>query len=150
MKKLFNLAISLLKKHREVISYLFFGGVTTAVKFIVFYIFFNLFGLSGKGLEENISNAAAWFFAVLTAFITNKLFVFESKSFEARLFFKEIAAFYSARLLTGLAFEGGLFFIGATLLNLNVWLVQVVVTVFVIVSNYFLSKFLVFRKREAR
>ena len=62
-------------KYKELINYLIFGGLTTIVNFICYYIFARMIGI-----DEVISSALSWFFSVLFAYITNKIFVFDSKT----------------------------------------------------------------------
>ena len=66
MSKVFDL----LKKHREIISYLFFGGCTTLINIIAYYVCYNVISISNV-----ISTIIAWIISVLFAFVTNKLYV---------------------------------------------------------------------------
>ena len=99
----------LYKKHKEIISYIFFGALTTAVSFVSYTVF--VLGLDSLG-AKNISffgttlsvcaaNIVSWVCAVLFAFITNKLWVFESKSFEKNVALAEFVKFISSRIATG-------------------------------------------------
>jgi putative flippase GtrA len=85
----------LIKKYKEIIMYLIFGVLTTLVNWFC-YAF-----LTKSGMEMNISNCIAWLVAVLFAFITNKVFVFESKNMEMRFVCRELIKFVGARLATG-------------------------------------------------
>ena len=85
---------SLYKKYKEIIMYLIFGILTTVVNIVVYFIASNVLNINYL-----ISNATAWFLSVLFAYVTNKLYVFESSSKE---FIKEIVAFFSSRLATGI------------------------------------------------
>lgn len=140
MKRLIAKCMALAKAHRETLLYLIFGGLTTVVSFAVYFLFRQL------NVDEMISNGLSWFFAVLFAFVTNKLFVFGSKSIAPKLVAKELAAFYSARLLTG-AVDMLLFWVGFTLMGINDYIVKLFCQIVVIISNYFFSKLLVFRKK---
>ena len=84
------------KKYKQIIMYLIFGTATAAINWIV-YTFLAL-----ADVEMTISNTVAWLAAVIFAFITNKLFVFESRSFESGIVIKEASTFLSSRILTGL------------------------------------------------
>ena len=129
----------LLKKYREQIAYLFFGGLTTLVNWgtyallTVFPSFTNL----------SAANAAAWLAAVLFAFFTNKFFVFRHKSDEHML--REFLTFFGARVLSGIVEIGG-FALLVDVMHLNDWLVKIAISVFVVLANYVLSKFLIFKK----
>lgn len=127
-------------KYKEVINYLFFGGCTTLVSILTFYIFNKILGLN-----EHIANVISWILAVLFAFITNKKYVFESKVKDTKGLLKEIISFFGARLLT-LGIEEVILFVGSNLLHIDPLIVKVIGQVVVIVSNYFLSKLFVFKK----
>lgn len=127
-------------KYKEVINYLFFGGCTTLVSILTFYIFNKILGLN-----EHVANVISWILAVLFAFITNKKYVFESKVKDTKGLLKEIISFFGARLLT-LGIEEVILFVGSNILHIDPMIVKVIGQVVVIVSNYFLSKLLVFKK----
>ena len=90
-----NNIIELLKKYREVISYLIFGFLTTLVNFVTYFIAHNLLGI-----DEIISNIIAWFVAVVFAFITNKTIVFESKKKTFKALAYEVSSFFIFRIVT--------------------------------------------------
>ena len=136
MKKIKELFL----KYKEVISYLFFGGCTFLVSIISFYIFNKVLSFN-----EHISNIISWILAVAFAFVTNKVFVFESKAKEKKTVIKELISFVTARLLT-LGIEEIILFVGCNLLNMDALIVKIIAQVVVIVSNYFLSKLFIFKK----
>ncbi len=140
-------------KYKEIILYLFFGVATTLVNWVVYGICTKVFGLASEGLELTISNSIAWVFAVLFAFVTNKLFVFESKCETRGKVLEEMGKFFGARIFSGL------FEIGLPILFMAVGLKQeffgipggvakMITSVVVVVLNYILSKLVVFRKKE--
>ena len=92
--------IELVKKfcNRETISYLIFGILTTIVNQVTFEI------CKFMGVNYVVSTIIAWILAVSFAYITNKLFVFESKSWETSLILKEISSFVACRLFSGACF----------------------------------------------
>ena len=160
-------------KYKEIISYLFFGVVTTAVNWITYTLMclalgadssqikatdnvFNsmLHGASGRNLTMLfIANIIAWIAGVIVAFVTNKLWVFESKSWKPSVSIKELGGFVAARFATGLL-EWFVFpAIVMAGLNQSVFGIQgfwakAIVSVAVVVLNYVFSKFLVFRKKK--
>ncbi len=151
MKKI----IELFNKYKELILYVVFGGFTTVVNFIAFWIF-------GKILGEElylISNAIAWFVSVVFAYITNKLFVFEAKSFAPKTLLKEISVFFSARVFSFGVEEGGLWFLvdllkfgdfSFTVFGFEIsgqLIAKLLLAVIVVLINYFVSKFAVFTKK---
>ena len=95
----------LIIKYKEIIIYVIFGGLTTVVNLSVFTLFNKLLG------DERylITNIVAWFAAVAFSYITNKIWVFESKSWNIKVLAKEILSFFAARVLTLGIEEAGLF-----------------------------------------
>lgn len=149
MKKI----LELIKKYKELISYLFFGVLTTLVNWVVYAL---IVRISPSGINSylwiGISKAVAWVAGVLFAFITNKLWVFESKSFEFKTLIKELVSFVTARALTGVLEVFGvplLVKIGLdqTIFGIEGMLANLVVSVAVVILNYIFSKLIVFRKK---
>lgn len=138
---------TLFEKYKQIISYLFFGVTTTVVNWIIYALLTRLINA-----DMTIANAAAWFGAVLYAFVTNKLFVFESKSMSSKLVLWEGVKFFLSRALSGM-FEillpAALYAVGLhqTLFGLEGGLAKALVSIIVIVLNFILSKFLVFSQK---
>lgn len=128
-------------KYKEVINYLFFGGCTFLVSVISFYLFNKVLFLN-----EHVSNILSWILAVLFAYVTNKAFVFESKTNTKEAFLKEIGSFFGARLLT-LGIEELILLIFVNMLKFDAMLIKVFAQVVVILANYVLSKLFVFKKK---
>lgn len=121
-------------KYQELISYAFFGVLTTVVNIVTFYLLEQLF--------QNhyvINNTIAWFVSVLFAFITNKLFVFKSKSWEIKGLIKEIIMFFGTRLLT-LFIDDAIMIIGVKFLHLGTLVTKIIDQVIIIILNFILSK----------
>ncbi len=141
----------------EIVSYLVFGVLTTVVNFVTYW---TLTKIIGDGYDEKtvfsigtygvkwvlVMNAVAWIISVLFSFVTNKLFVFESSSWKAKVFFKEISSFIGARILSFIIFEELIF---AVLIGfgLNDFIAKIGISVFVVVFNYVASKLVIFRKK---
>lgn len=138
-----NKIFELIKKYREMISYLFFGVATTAVNFMVYALMTDFLSV-----PETPSNVTAWFAAVIFAFITNKLFVFESKSLALARLAREFGVFFAARIFSGVIENGG-FWICVDLLGINDWVVKIALSVIVVITNYITGKFIVFRKKRS-
>lgn len=130
-------------KYKEIINYLFFGGCTTVVNFVSYYIPSNLLGI-----DEIVSNMIAWIVSVLFAYITNKIFVFESKDKDLKKNIKELISFVAARLLTGALCDIGLFALMVKILKLNDIISKVITQVIVVVVNYVISKLVIFKKEK--
>lgn len=133
---------ALFEKYREMIMYLIFGGLTTLVSFSVYYIFNTPLMLSGL-----VSNIISWIASVTFAFITNKLFVFDSKDRSAKTLAREAISFYGCRLFSG-AVETAFVWLTVDILGWNSMLMKLIVSVFVVIANYFFSKIFVFKKTK--
>lgn len=131
----------LLIKYRELISYVFFGAITTFINIATYYVCFNLLAISNVP-----SNIIAWIFSVLFAFVTNKLWVFESKSWKLSVLIKEFSYFISVRLLTGFV-DTSIMYVGVDLLNYDGLLVKILSNLIVLISNFIGSKYLIFKKK---
>ncbi len=131
--------ISWYNKYKEVLLYLLFGGLTTIVNILTFYIFRKL------NVELYISNIIAWIISVLFAFITNKLFVFESKNKTKKENIKEITSFFGFRLLS-LVFDMGSMFLLINILKINDLLSKIFANILVVILNYIFSKLFIFKK----
>lgn len=131
---------TLLLKYKEQILYILFGVFTTVVNIVVFAICADM-----MHLDTYVSNFAAWVLAVTFAYITNKIWVFESKTTDAKELLREIVSFTGARVLT-LGIDMVLMFVGVDILHINKLIVKVLANVVVIVSNYVLSKLFIFKK----
>ena len=147
LKKLLN---------RETVSYLIFGVLTTVVNYVVFHLMYTVV-LGGRG--SLIANFVAWVVAVVFAYVVNKLFVFESKSWAWDVLVREIPAFVAARVASFGIEEAGLF-LSESILRLNtvtvlslegftmdgVTAAKLALSVIVVVLNYFFSKWFIFKK----
>ena len=157
MVKMMKMIKTLFIKYKEIITYIIFGVLTTLVNFFAFWLFTKIFG---EDLYL-VNNAIAWVVGVVFAYVTNKLFVFESKSWDLKLIIKEITGFLGARIFSFLVEEGGMFLfisvlgLGEKSLALagftitGQFIVKILLAVIVVVLNYVFSKFFVFRKQEA-
>ncbi len=124
--------------NKEVILYLIFGILTTLVDTIVFYI--SNYKLN---IHYVVSTCLAWIFAVLFAYITNKIFVFSSTKNNQNIF-KEIFYFFSLRLVS-LLLSIVFMLIMVNGLKIPEIISKLLVNVFVVISNYFFSKIFIFK-----
>ena len=101
----------LIKKvlNKETILYVVFGVLTTVVNFAAFKVFDMIFTRATQVDLTLVTNVIAWIIAVAFAYVTNKLFVFESKSWERGIVLKESLSFTAARLFSLGVEELGLF-----------------------------------------
>ncbi|CEI73904.1 MULTISPECIES: GtrA family protein [Romboutsia] len=135
--------MDILKKYRESIMYLVFGGLTVGVN-IATYI-----GLT-RIIELNymVANIIAWIVAVIFAYITNKFFVFESNNTELKFLIKEFTSFVSCRLLSGVM-EMILMYVMIDMMGINDFITKIFTNILVIVLNYVLSKVIIFKKQAS-
>ena len=153
---------------REIITYIIFGVLTTAVNLVTFYIFKKIFisigwegvfnkllgsagwdkalELLGSGTDYLDATVIAWTVAVIFAFVTNKLIVFESKSWKPAVAGKEFVGFIGARLFSRLV-ELVFMFVMVTLLKWNDFVAKFIVQVIVVILNYVFSKLLIFKNK---
>lgn len=141
MKKIKELYL----KYKEIINYLFFGGCTTIVNFISYYIPARIIGI-----DEVISNSIAWCISVLFAYVTNKIFVFSSKKENLEGILKEMFSFIFARLFTGALCDIGLFALMINILGINDIVSKITTQILVVILNYVLSKLVIFKKEKIK
>lgn len=134
------------RKYREAMRYLIFGALTTIVNIVFYTIFAKIIlkGISNETLRINISEIISFVLSVLFAYITNKLYVFDSKTEEKKQFFKEILSFFSCRIFTEII--SILMMNSAVWFNINDVLMKVISNVIVIILNYVFSKIWIFKK----
>ena len=137
MKRLFHKFVN-----RETILYVIFGALTTLINLLSFGLLYDI--LHWQLLA---ANTTAWLLSVIFAFITNKLFVFNSKSFEIKLFLREAVSFFAARLFS-LAVDSLGMWLLVDVLTANSWFAKLAMNIIVIVLNYVLSKLIIFKKKD--
>lgn len=130
-KKLFN---------RETILYLIFGVLTTLINIGVYKLCTIL------NLDYRISNAVAWLTSVIFAYITNKIYVFESKIIEIKTIIREFTSFVTCRLVSG-AFDMGFLIVAVEFFHINDLIAKLCAAVFVVIINYIFSKIFIFKKQ---
>lgn len=128
-----------MKNKKEVISYLIFGVLTTLVNIVVYGLLTKLFSV-----DYRIATTIAWVLSVLFAFITNKLFVFESKSMALSSVMKELSSFILFRLVSYLL-DLTIMIVMVEWLVLNDLFSKIVANVVVVIINYFASKLFIFK-----
>ena len=138
--KMFQGFVEILKDRKfmtHIIKYLFFGVLTTIISLGSFWILIHF-----TTINENISNFISIVLGILSAYVLNRFYVFESKE---KNILKEFSKFVMARVASSL-FDMITFFIFATCLSLNEMMVKIVISIIVIILNYVLSKWLVFKE----
>lgn len=130
----------LIDKYWDILSYLFFGVLTTLVNFLVYFPLYNWIHLSGT-----LSNVIAWAVSVAFAYLTNKPFVFKSHDWSAKTVIPELSKFVGCRVGSG-ALETLVIFVTVDLLAWNGNIMKVLVSVAVVILNYVASKWFVFKQ----
>ena len=146
-------------KYREIISYLFWGVMTTVVSWVTYSLLISLFGTEAEisvfgfsvSLNVALANLLSWICAVLFAFVTNKLFVFRSRSWKSEILWPELWKFISARIVTGVIEIIAVPTLVAIGLDQEIFGIagswaKVIVSVAVVILNYVFSKLFVFKK----
>lgn len=128
-------------RYKELFFYAVFGVGATVINIVSYRVLANTFGKK----YFLIANIIAWILAFIFAFITNKLFVFESKSWEAQIAMKEFVGFLSARLATGIL-DTVLMWFFVSVISLDDTLSKIIINILVIIINYIASKFFIFKK----
>ena len=142
---MFKFICKIYHTYKEAIDYLFWGGMTTVVSWGSYSAFVLL------GASVFWGNVLSWICAVLFAFVSNKLWVFQSKSWAGNVLLPELGKFLSSRVATGV-FEmvavPALVALGLnqTILGIEGMVSKVLVSVVVVILNYILSKLFVFKK----
>lgn len=132
---------ALLRAHRELVSYVFWGVMTTLVNYAAYFLL-----TRGLGVYYLTANVIAWAVSVLFAYFTNKLFVFRSTDWAWRVALRELWQMVASRLFSG-ALELGILWLFVDALHLPDAPVKLLANVVVVVVNYVLSKWVVFKKR---
>ena len=135
-------------KHQEGMRYLIFGALTTIINILTYAIFasFILKNLPTDELRVNISEIIAFIVALIFAYVTNKIYVFNSKTKNIKQLVKEITSFTSCRIITEI--------ISILMMNMAIWFsindifMKVVANIVVIILNFVFSKIIIFKKGE--
>lgn len=135
-----NKIIEALRKNKQLLLYLFFGICTTAINTICYWLLYDALTLSNI-----VSTILAWLAAVVFAFVTNKVFVFESKRTNTTDRINEVISFFGCRLLTGIL-DVAIMAFAVDMLQWNGLLWKLISNIIVTIINYIASKFLIFRK----
>ena len=132
---------SLFEKYYDLISYLFFGALTTAVDYAVSFICHYGFEMS-----PTTSTVIAWAAAVIFAYLTNKSWVFKSRDWTMKTVLPEFLKFTGSRVFSGVLVTVCIK-VTVEMLGWNFALMKVVTSIVNIILNYIFSKLLVFRRK---
>ncbi|MFR3685575.1 MAG: GtrA family protein [Enterococcus sp.] len=130
------------KRLWEIFIYLFFGGLTTVVNIITFTLSYQMFHLNWP-----ISNTISWIFSVLFAFVTNKVWVFQSKSENFKELTWEFSKFIFARVVS-FGMDMACMYLFIDMLHTGNLVAKIITQIVVVVANYIFSKVFIFKKVE--
>ena len=133
----------LMERYREILLYVVFGFLATVVSVATYWLC-----VKPLHIDVLIANVVSWICAVLFAFFTNRKWVFNADSVQGKGLLAQMASFFGGRLFT-LAVEEAILAVFVTWLKLDSLAVKLVAQFVVIVLNYFISKFWVFKKEKA-
>ena len=134
--------------HQEGMRYLIFGALSTVVNILTYAIFATLIlrNLPVEELRVNISELVAFIISIIFAYITNKIYVFKSKTENFKGLIREITSFTSCRILTEV--------VSILMMNMAIWFsindifMKVVSNIVVIILNFVFSKLIIFKKKK--
>ena len=129
------------RSHQEGMRYLIFGALTTLVNIVAYSILYYAFHINNA-----TSNIIAWIIGATFAYITNKLYVFNSKVNTKIELLKEILYFYGCRLLT-LVIDEAIMIVTVDKFGWNALLMKIIANIIVIILNFVFSKILIFKKK---
>lgn len=135
--------MSIYKKYKEQISYLFFGGCTTLVNLATYFM---LTRLAGTG--EFLATVVGQILSITFAYVTNKIWVFESKTSNSKELIREITSFYGCRAAT---FFLDLFIVTKLFIEILDYPdvpVKIIGNVVIVLLNYIFSKLWIFGRKE--
>ena len=140
IEKNMNILMKLMKKYKSFIAYAVFGVLTTIVNIVTYnQCYYHV------GLGNTLSNIIAWILAVTFAYLTNKVWVFESKSWKWDVLCREIPTFVSCRLATGVL-DLIIMFVCVDVIGWHAMWMKFISNVLVILLNYVFSKLVIFKK----
>ncbi len=141
MKKIIDKIFLIIKS--EGFIYLVVGGITTLVNLVVYAVLYNLLKI-----DVTISNIISVTISILFAYVANKIVVFKSKTHNVKETIIEMAKFCGARISTMIIEVGGVFFM-YNILKIHPMVAKIATQIIVIIVNYFISKFFVFKGNKS-
>ena len=120
---------------KEMVSYVIFGAFTTLINIAVYFIFTDIFHIN-----YIIANIVSWFVSVMFAYVTNRIWVFESDNENVA---KEVFLFYGGRIFT-VVVDTLLMILFIDVLSIGNFVSKITVSIIVIILNYLFSKWVVF------
>jgi uncharacterized membrane protein YfhO/putative flippase GtrA len=138
-KQIIKLITYIYNKYEQIVNYLIIGVLTTIVNFIAYVLFARV-----VGFDYIISSIISWIIAVLFAYITNKIFVFRSKTYTTNSFITEMYQFFKYRLVS-LGIDLAIMFVLIDMIFIDDVIAKLIVQVVIVIVNYVFSKLFVFK-----
>ncbi|BCN32208.1 GtrA family protein [Anaeromicropila herbilytica] len=133
---------ALLCKYKEILLYLIFGGLTTVINIITYYIFARVLGAGTM-----TSTVIAFILSVIFAYVTNKIWVFDSKTSSFNELLREATSFFGGRLFSG-GCDLFIMFLFVDVFHFNDMIIKILSNIMVVIMNYVISKLFVFKGEE--
>jgi putative flippase GtrA len=130
-----------LNKKKEILLYLVFGGLTTLVNIVTYWFFTDVFDFDYK-----FSTTIAWLISVIFAYVTNKLYVFQSRQTNNKGLLKEFLSFILFRVFSYILDIVSMIILIEFLL-LNDLIAKIIANIIVVAFNFIASKWFIFRKK---
>ncbi|WP_100486868.1 GtrA family protein [Sporolactobacillus pectinivorans] len=131
-----------MKRSAEVVLYLIMGILTTIINIACFLVLIQFH------MDYKIATTIAWIVSIIFAYITNKIYVFKSKTENSKTLIKEIFSFFWFRLLSYFIDLGSMILM-VGFLKTNETLAKIIANVFVVVINYAFSKWFIFNRKTS-
>lgn len=136
--------IKIYKKYEELINYLIIGILTTIVSLATYYLLTLTILDTNNKVYLQIANIISWLASVTFAYFTNRKYVFKVKN---KSNIKECLNFYISRIST-LLIDMIIMYIFVSILKFDNKIVKLIAQVVIIILNYILSKFIVFKSSK--
>lgn len=133
--------LKLYNRYRSFVLYVFFGVCTTIINIAAYTLCARVFGMGTVS-----ANVTAWIAAVAAAYITNKIWVFESRAWTTKAVIYEIVTFAACRATTG-AMDVAIMYVSVDLLSFQDIMMKVISNALVIVLNFLFSKLVIFKRK---
>ena len=131
----------ILNSYKDIVYYIIFGVFTTVINWGTYFLCYSTFKIPNVP-----STVLAWIIAVIFAFITNKIWVFNSKSWDFTLVIGELFKFVAARLITGIT-DVIIMYVAVDIFCMNAGFWKLVSNIVVVILNYTFSKLFIFVKK---
>ncbi len=132
-------------KYKEIILYVFFGGLTTAVNWVSYLLLVSIMGGAESTSAVMTATIVSQILSILFAYFTNRKWVFESKVRGAKPIAVEMTKFFGCRGAS-IVLDIIVMFVGVSVLHLNDAVMKLLSNVLIVIVNYLFSKVFIFTK----